>query len=185
MKTWNKSTNAYVIPVSGAVNITERWYYKDPVTKLFCSYTNISITFSSSVWVTNYTPSWPVKIAEAPISFHGKIFYAGTNGVSESREGDVVYKIDNSRNTGRNYWIMFNFRIAPAGEDTYLKYYTQVSAGAVVSWQPSLTQARTLIPGVIWMQKVGYAQKETYPYGVKDAIIENPVMGNSNQVPLN
>jgi hypothetical protein len=84
------------------------------------------------------------------------------------------------------FWVMFNFRLAPAGEDAYLKYYMQVSAGAVVAWYPSMTKAATKYPGVKWMQKVGYAQSERYPYGQSgNVIIEDGPHNQSNQVPLN
>lgn len=186
MKTWNKPTNAYVIPVSGSVKVTERWYYKDQVTKLFCSFTNIDITFSSGVWVTNYIATWPMRIAEPPISFHGSVFFAGTNGISETREGDVVYRVDNSRNTTNMFWVMFNFRVAPAGEDIYLKYYMQASAGSVTAWYPSFSKANAKVQGIRWMQKVGYAQLRTYPYGQSgNVIIEDGPHNQSNQIPLN
>lgn len=173
--TWNIPTNA-IIPASGT--ITERHYYKDPSTKMFICTSNTTIVYNGSVKTTNTTPTYPIKIAEPPLSFHGIVRVYGTNGINETTEGDVTYKIDTTKST-RPWYVVFIFRISAVshfGQEEYLKYSTDsFNGGGVYRWFPNMATIVSQFgrkPQCMWRQ--GYYQTQVKPsiasnYFVSDA----------------
>jgi hypothetical protein len=165
MKTWNNPTNAAVIPLSATV--CEKWYYKDPATRLFTCFTNIQMAYAGGKWSTNFVPTWPEKISEAPISLHGVIKVNGTNGTQEISEGDAVYRIDASRCT-RPWYVIVNFRtspVSPLADESYLEYCTAlIGAGDVKTWSPNMAVIKSQAGySLVYMRRRGYAPTQVRP----------------------